>query len=89
MKKVIFMALATVFMFSSGFAPITENLAEPAVVVQNLDQSDFGTCTYTLKHTVKKLDGTTRTYYTHHSIESFSATHCRSLVRIHVAFLNG
>jgi hypothetical protein len=79
MRKLVFAALAGVFMWSSGFATLNSN---------DLVEKDFGTCSYTIETTYTYADGSQRTFSRPVTTEANSLQHCMAIARNHVAFLN-
>lgn len=78
MKKLVFAALAGVFMLSSGFATLDGSKLE----------SPNGTCTYSITTTVTYPNGYSYSYSTQYVREANSLQHCMSIRDNHVATLN-
>ena len=84
MKKVIFMALATVFMFSSGFGTVGEGIK-----LSNSHSSEITMpCDYSITTYYLDADDNMRSYTTFYRTTSESISDCREKAQWHADFLS-
>lgn len=97
MKKLIFTALAAVFMLSSGFSSVEENsIADLSVSIENqssitissVNFEDGGMCRYSITRTWRDAAGDTQSETKYYSFWSTSEDACNARANDHVTLLS-